>query len=50
MRGVLAGSGVVMVAVIAVGRGRLMVVPYLVGKFSQPVRLQQQRGGGGGGK
>lgn len=25
------------------GRG-LMVVPYLVGKFSQPVRLQQQRG------
>lgn len=50
MRGVLAGSGVVMVAVIVVGRGRLMVVSYLVGKFSQPVRLQQQRGGGGGGK
>lgn len=52
MRGVLTGSGVVMVmvAVIIVGRGRLMVVPYLVGKFSQPVRLQQQRGGGGGGQ
>lgn len=25
-----------------------MVVPYLFGKLSQPVRLQQQRGGEGG--
>lgn len=30
--------------------GGLMVVPYLVSKLSQPVRLQQQRDEGGGGK
>lgn len=31
------------------GRGVLVVVPYLVRKLSQPVRLQQQRDEGGGG-
>lgn len=44
MSAVLTGKGVTEVVV----GGR--VVPYLVGKLSKPVRLQQQRGSGGGDK